>query len=124
MTFICAWVLFQSKAIAQFASVLADHCSRRQKGVDAKGSTRGCHNARLIEAMKDVRTASDLTSIKMSKTSSIAIEVELALKRLKQHQLIPCTVSGECVKAAYQALQYAAPYLSNQELFKFLWGRA
>ena len=117
-------ILFQAKEISCFATALADHCSRRERGTDAKGANKGCHNAQLLEGMEDIRTASDLQAIRQSRTSGIAVEVERALQRLKRRRLIPHVVTGECVKAAYQALQNSPPSLSNQELFKFLWEKA
>ncbi|KAF0296390.1 spicule matrix protein [Amphibalanus amphitrite] len=114
----------QSKEIKSFAAALADHCRRREKSTDARGATKGCHNAQLMDAMNDIRTASDLHSIKQSRTSSVAVEVQQALHRLKRRRMIPDVVTGECLKVAYQALQNSAPNLSNQELLKFLWERA
>ena len=118
--FIKCIILSQVSEVSAFTCALVEHCGRRSKGHDARGSTKGSDNDRLAGRMDAVRAASDLSAIQASPSSSVIGTVLVAVSRLHTGGLIPSTVPQDSVRAAYDTLKKLSP-ANSKVLFKELW---
>ena len=79
----------QAAEVSAFVAALHDHFKKRERGVDARGNSRGCQNASLKTWMEDIRTVGDLERLSASPSSRIADDVQTAIIRLQRGGCIP-----------------------------------
>ena len=111
----------QVAEISAFSRALGKHCAKREMGADRRGATKGSHNAKLLNAMEDIRTVADLRELRRSRSSGVLRFVDGAIQRLVATRIIPAGVPPASLRLAYQAIQETREGLTNQELFKELW---
>lgn len=115
----CAFDL-QTTEISAFSRALREHCAQREMGADRRGSSKGSQNAKLVDAMEDVRTVADLQELRRSRSSGVLRSVDVAIRRLVARHIIPEGVPPATLKLAYDTIHATNEGLTNQELFKEL----
>ena len=110
----------QTTEISAFSRALREHCAQREMGADRRGSSKGSQNAKLVDAMEDVRTVADLQELRRSRSSGVLRSVDVAIRRLMARHIIPEGVPPATLKLAYDTIHETNEGLTNQELFKEL----
>ena len=100
---------------------MAKHCRNRAKGLDARGSSKGCDNEKVADKMDAIKTVGNLCAIQASQTSSIVGSVLVAASRLHSSGMIPSKVPQDAVRAVYDALKNLPASQCCKVLFKELW---
>ena len=110
----------QATEISAFPRALRDHCAQREMGAERRGETKRSQNAKLVDAMEDIRTVADLRELRRSRSSGVLRSVDVAIRRLVARHIIPEGVPPATLKLAYDTIHATNEGLTSQELFKEL----